>query len=252
LAAILFPVFAKAREKARQTSCASNLKQLGLAILMYAEDYDEKLPQAGGPMYVAEYNYTAYVPWQTFIAPYVKNGAGSTSTAQQGNVFACPSNPNTSTAYANAPGLMQYSCDYVVNYNQAFGTGNAGDGAIGNGADITLAELVAPSSLIVLMENSNFTSTWNIDITNNYFSGTHIQSGKGLYAGHTQLSNYLFCDGHVQSLRPFQTLSTADGGNAGSNYWVRTNVNFSDPSDTQPNDLINARMCMANTAANNP
>ncbi|PIY51745.1 MAG: hypothetical protein COZ06_04120, partial [Armatimonadetes bacterium CG_4_10_14_3_um_filter_66_18] len=41
LAAILFPVFAKAREKARQTACLSNLKQLGLSIIMYANDYDE-------------------------------------------------------------------------------------------------------------------------------------------------------------------------------------------------------------------
>jgi prepilin-type N-terminal cleavage/methylation domain-containing protein len=43
LAAILFPVFAKAREKARQSSCLSNLKQLGLAVLQYAQDYDEIL-----------------------------------------------------------------------------------------------------------------------------------------------------------------------------------------------------------------
>jgi len=44
LAAILFPVFAKVREKARQTSCLSNEKQLGLAITQYVQDYDEKLP----------------------------------------------------------------------------------------------------------------------------------------------------------------------------------------------------------------
>jgi prepilin-type N-terminal cleavage/methylation domain-containing protein len=44
LAAILFPVFARAREKARQTSCLSNVKQLTLGILMYAQDYDERLP----------------------------------------------------------------------------------------------------------------------------------------------------------------------------------------------------------------
>jgi len=44
LAAILFPVFAKAREKARQTSCASNLKQIGLAFLQYGQDYDEIMP----------------------------------------------------------------------------------------------------------------------------------------------------------------------------------------------------------------
>ena len=46
LAAILFPVFAKAREKARQTSCASNLKQIGLAVMQYAQDNDENLAAA--------------------------------------------------------------------------------------------------------------------------------------------------------------------------------------------------------------
>ena len=44
LAAILFPVFARAREKARMASCQSNLKQIGLSMLMYAQDYDEVLP----------------------------------------------------------------------------------------------------------------------------------------------------------------------------------------------------------------
>jgi prepilin-type N-terminal cleavage/methylation domain-containing protein len=44
LAAILFPVFAQAREKARQTSCLSNFKQIGLSVRMYSQDYDEKFP----------------------------------------------------------------------------------------------------------------------------------------------------------------------------------------------------------------
>ncbi|MEN6304741.1 MAG: prepilin-type N-terminal cleavage/methylation domain-containing protein, partial [Armatimonadia bacterium] len=48
LAAILFPVFAKAREKARQSSCLSNMKQMGLACLQYAQDYDEVLPAGMG------------------------------------------------------------------------------------------------------------------------------------------------------------------------------------------------------------
>src|SRR6266571_1849729 len=46
LAAILFPVFARAREKARQTTCMSNLKQIGLALMQYAQDYDEHWPSA--------------------------------------------------------------------------------------------------------------------------------------------------------------------------------------------------------------
>ena len=69
LAAILFPVFAKAREKARQTSCLSNVKQIGLGVLQYSQDYDERLPY-----------YYIYNPWPTnlrwwadVIQPYVKN-----------------------------------------------------------------------------------------------------------------------------------------------------------------------------------
>jgi prepilin-type N-terminal cleavage/methylation domain-containing protein/prepilin-type processing-associated H-X9-DG protein len=74
LAAILFPVFAQAREKARQTSSLSNLKQLGLAFLMYAQDYDEILPPAhnDGPAgTTTPDNYGAFRwPWLTL--PYVK------------------------------------------------------------------------------------------------------------------------------------------------------------------------------------
>src|SRR5579862_9544438 len=69
LAAILFPVFAQAREKARQTTCISNLKQIGLGLAQYVQDYDEMYP------------YDHYAPSPTFdvnwfgaIYPYVKNG----------------------------------------------------------------------------------------------------------------------------------------------------------------------------------
>jgi prepilin-type N-terminal cleavage/methylation domain-containing protein/prepilin-type processing-associated H-X9-DG protein len=74
LAAILFPVFAKAREKARQSSCLSNIKQINLAILSYAQDYDEVLPQA---YYWTPTRYS-YIQ---FMEPYVKNS----------QVFNCPS-----------------------------------------------------------------------------------------------------------------------------------------------------------------
>jgi len=64
LAAILFPVFARAREKARTASCQSNLKQLGIAYLMYAQDYDETLPV---------YAVTTAGSWRIQILPYIKN-----------------------------------------------------------------------------------------------------------------------------------------------------------------------------------
>jgi len=64
LAAILFPVFAKAREKARQSSCTSNLNQIGKAFMMYAQDYDEKLYHP---------RWTSVDGWTAPITPYVKN-----------------------------------------------------------------------------------------------------------------------------------------------------------------------------------
>jgi prepilin-type N-terminal cleavage/methylation domain-containing protein len=67
LAAILFPVFAQAREKARQTACASNMRQMGLAVLIYAQDYDERLPLA------ASATATGFLNWHHFVDPYVKN-----------------------------------------------------------------------------------------------------------------------------------------------------------------------------------
>ncbi len=79
LAAILFPVFAKARDKARQATCASNLKQIGLAVLMYVQDYDETFPNCAGwksqftpPDGTASYGYDAFDPVRLF-SPYMKN-----------------------------------------------------------------------------------------------------------------------------------------------------------------------------------
>ncbi|MCC6728815.1 MAG: DUF1559 domain-containing protein [Chthonomonadales bacterium] len=89
LAAILFPVFARAREAARKTSCLSNVKQLGLGFLMYAQDYDEKLP--GIPFgscpncWPFQAWYTPHGDWQgvfrIVLPPYMKN--------QQ--IYQCPS-----------------------------------------------------------------------------------------------------------------------------------------------------------------
>jgi len=67
LAAILFPVFAKVREKARSVACLNNLKQIGLATMQYVQDNDEKFPIDWGPG----------VPWNVAIDPYIKNGVRS-------------------------------------------------------------------------------------------------------------------------------------------------------------------------------
>ena len=116
LAAILFPVFAKAREKARQSSCLSNFKQIGLAILQYAQDYDEKMVNewydAAAPFSWEWCNTGDYTNYQDYVMPYIKNS----------QVFICPSSSRTAeaaTAYntymhgGRALGTIQYPA-YVL------------------------------------------------------------------------------------------------------------------------------------------
>jgi len=103
LAAILFPVFAQARDKARQATCISNLKQLSLGINMYAQDYDETLPYG--------YNYSAdgkvWWWWQDSIHPYVKNNA----------IYSCPSaSPHAQEKNGRPPGTVSPQVrDYIAN-----------------------------------------------------------------------------------------------------------------------------------------
>src|SRR3954463_14361432 len=74
LASILFPVFGRARENARRSSCQSNLKQVGLGLLQYTQDYDEKFPpsRATGHIYFGTFDNQA-CPWHMSIQPYVKS-----------------------------------------------------------------------------------------------------------------------------------------------------------------------------------
>lgn len=105
LAAILFPVFAQAREKARQTVCISNMKQIGTAYAMYAQDYDEigaamwsknNLAADGSAIdknYHAVFTNTSWGDyWPDLIFPYVKAGKARTATGAKGNrgVYTCP------------------------------------------------------------------------------------------------------------------------------------------------------------------
>ncbi len=83
LAALLFPVFARAREKARQASCLSNLKQIGTALIMYTEDYDGVYPRG------QYWPWTGEHTWIHVLEPYVKNNA----------VFRCPTGGDDDYGY---------------------------------------------------------------------------------------------------------------------------------------------------------
>ncbi len=100
LAAILFPVFAQAREKARQTACLSNLRQVGLSAQMYAQDYDEQLPRTelGGDVDEAHEYY-----WGDMLQPYTKNW----------QMLTCPS---AAKPVKFKTGVTTYSQQWSYNY----------------------------------------------------------------------------------------------------------------------------------------
>ncbi|MEN6641505.1 MAG: prepilin-type N-terminal cleavage/methylation domain-containing protein [Armatimonadia bacterium] len=105
LAAILFPVFAKAREKARQTSCLSNLRQWGTAALAYVQDYDEKFP-------LQDYLVgTYYCPWYTALYPYVKNEQMYHCPSAATFVAWYPDYGDNANVFLNSPGRSLATCN---------------------------------------------------------------------------------------------------------------------------------------------
>ena len=139
LAAILFPVFAKAREKAKQASCTSNIKQLMLGLLMYANDYDERLPtyywgegQAGN---------ASSCTWWGSTYPYVKNI----------QIFACPATSQYEQPWGVWMQLPPWNDPNVrIQYGYSELIGNQGQGC-------NLSQLKHPAETLVLADCS---STW--------------------------------------------------------------------------------------------
>ena len=121
LAAILFPVFAQARAKARQAACLSNLKQLGIAVMQYTQDYDETIVPAQ-LVYAVPPATNPTVSWPTLVYPYVKSAG----------VFFCPSadeglfRPDTTKL---APSARLYTGVTDPKQGSPVGTTNAGDGS---------------------------------------------------------------------------------------------------------------------------
>lgn len=216
LAAILFPVFAKAREKARQISCASNERQIGLGLLQYTQDYDE--------MYPAKFSYGS--GWAGQVYPYVKSTG----------VFKCPDDPYTPTAAG----------DYEVSYAYNFVLTRTDYASYNIGVGGNSTRLNAPAQTVLLCEVSGCPARITdlnetggaqtpgktgyyspvtegyaiiVDPTTQYAKGGDFGTGymgrrglQGFYTGaggytntsptgrHTDGSNFTFADGHVKWL----------------------------------------------------
>jgi len=189
LAAILFPVFSRAREKARQTNCTSNVKQLMLAANMYAQDYDETLP-SGVYDFNADGNWTAGdYTWRVASLPYIKNA----------QMQFCPSKKmGGATVFTGAFPDHVSDAGYAMNYHHWGPTGGAvpptppGGQALGTVGDA--------SSCIFFTESDGGVSTGIGDDTSAGAHGTYETAS--WTTRHNGVSNYGFVDGHVKSLAP--------------------------------------------------
>ena len=192
LAAILFPVFAQAREKARQTSCLSNLKQLGTGVLMYVQDYDESMPRpwsgATNACSTAETANPSRYKWMDAIYPYVKNE----------QIFNCPSNARQNK-YRNRNG-----CNYG-SYGMNSTYWGAGDNFSAPGYS-PLPSIAQPADTIWLGEiataatNQWFEIHWQGPAQNPAISTTIPRTMAQMIEVHHQKTNVTFCDGHSKAM----------------------------------------------------
>jgi prepilin-type N-terminal cleavage/methylation domain-containing protein/prepilin-type processing-associated H-X9-DG protein len=208
LAAILFPVFAQARGKARQTTCVSNEKQIGLGVLMYAQDYDETLPRANyavppgsnplGPT-------LERVHWYQAVEPYIKANYDPAKAGGKLSIWVCPDYDKTANATFGYQPTWSYS--WNANLGQAQAPGVPAAWLLDSVK--TLASLQYIAQVIFASEGAgrrvythgNDTGVYETD-------GTDTNVGKDnninyvLARGrHNGGSNYILADGHAKWFR---------------------------------------------------
>lgn len=173
LAAILFPVFARARAKARSAACQSNLKQIGLAIMMYAQDTDEMLPIWGYGNTGSPDNGPAqgFYAWDTVVMPYMKN--------QQ--ILCCPDNPYGRQFRGYA--ITRYTAD-----------------AYGDNRALAMDYVPKPADVVLLFDKGGKAPGLCGDAAAEAFFQSTASTGTGLKTDmfHNGGKNFVYLDGHVK------------------------------------------------------
>lgn len=221
LAAILFPVFAQARGQARKTVCTSNLKQISLGVLMYAQDYDETYPRA---------NYTVpkganpidptltRVHWYQAVEPYFKVGYNPTKSSKPQATWTCPDYDVTANK------LFGYNPAFSYPWNANLGPAQAPDTPDDWRADTvkTLSYVQYPSQEVLVAEGAGRRVYTYGDDTGTYEQGfADIARDVNIVwvlgrIRHNSGSNYALSDGHVKYFRsttPSYTGTFSTSGN---------------------------------------
>ncbi|HVM61332.1 MAG TPA: prepilin-type N-terminal cleavage/methylation domain-containing protein [Verrucomicrobiae bacterium] len=202
LAAMLLPALGQAREKGRMAACASNLKQMGVAAYMYANDWNDYLPTS--------YNYNSCaVTFDEYLSGYMGSEKISKMAAPRGRgVFTCPSDTlrlDISNSGCTS-GAKRRSYSIMSEWAPVYG----GPTGFFTQFKKLSSDVPDPSGTIYITERSQF---------NNWQSGgqctelaspayRYQASGNGELHMNKSISNYLFADGHVEALRPIQTIGS--------------------------------------------
>jgi len=234
LAAILFPVFARARENARKSSCQSNLKQLGLAVLQYTQDYDEKYPYGVNGSWV--YEVMPYAKsQQLFVCPSDTTPAKSGGTdknigpplsyAMNKNIVFDPNDTNQlsgggSLSYFNAPAQTVMMCeirDVTYNYSQPAGSANEGyqsacDGS-NNGGGVPDCAGTGSGYTSDGRAATGQTDYYNMSASQSTDTSGAFRPGE---ARHLEMSNWLLADGHVKSVKAIRVSGGKIGRKGGA------------------------------------
>ncbi len=203
LAAILFPVFARARENARRSSCQSNLRQIGLGLLQYSGDYDDKLVRAwygsGSGSYSGGSNATDRYKWMDAIQPYVKSEQ-LFNCSSHGSYPAAPTAPLSYGPYRFRDAYKFGS--YAINASY-YGDGDLEQSPAGE-INTSLAALGDAAGCVWVGDTAaHFEFAWEdkSDQPDVEVDPSGLRYMDYLVERHPASTVVLFCDGHVKSMR---------------------------------------------------
>jgi prepilin-type N-terminal cleavage/methylation domain-containing protein/prepilin-type processing-associated H-X9-DG protein len=242
LAAILFPVFARARENARRASCLSNLKQMGLGIMQYTQDYDERYPLAYYPYpdydtarsgaapkppaqaqtvpgtpgatfsicdpYSCGSGYKDHwITWMDFINPYVKST----------QIYLCPSAEDTTKPSYNYSSALSNVFGASANYDRF--------GASHPSGPLSLAAVTRPSEIVMVMDMND---DWALGMSpRTYVAAAKSDTRRPSVTPHFEGGNIVYADGHVKWMSMTSMLALTGPDSSGQcNLAVPSNIPY--------------------------
>ncbi|GAB4452485.1 MAG: hypothetical protein OHK0029_03480 [Armatimonadaceae bacterium] len=249
LAAILFPVFAQAREKARQTSCLSNHKQLALAAIMYANDYDERFPLVGSaeePFTVLEgvknSRNEPFNGWALMMQPYIKNR----------DMMLCPSMPRNfegtgdCAKYNGRPITVHYSYNYFLGADGSYPFGDylrSPDGSRTWTTPTPLPGIASPANVVIFQHSNSlqpYGRSWGCSYVT--IETPDFINKLRMRVLHSNGDNLSFTDGHAKwyQVRVASSDANASGTGPGSTHYIWPNTGIWMVPTFEPNNPASA------------